>query len=148
MTYEHNKTCPGCFKAKLIGGRCGNCGYNANDRKNLLALPEHTILARKYVVGKVLGVGGFGITYLSLDLSLNKLTAIKEYLPREIAGREAGSKTVKAHTDKEDELYRYGIERFMQEAQTLARFEHDSIVRIFDNTCPQVRRHVCKDGFK
>ncbi len=59
MTYEHHKTCPGCFKAKLIGGRCGNCGYNVNDRKNLLALPEHTILAGKYVVGKVLGVRGW-----------------------------------------------------------------------------------------
>ena len=47
------------------------------------ALPLGTIL-KEYEVESVLGVGGFGITYLAKDSNLDKLVVIKEYLPNDI----------------------------------------------------------------
>ena len=68
-----------------------------------------------YVIKKILGQGGFGITYLAEDTNLNQEVAIKEYLPVELAMREQFS---------------WGLDRFMSEAQTLAQFKHSNIVRV------------------
>lgn len=84
----------------------------------------------EYRLDRVLGVGGFGITYLGWDSHLEKEVAIKEYLPSEFAVR-TGEFTVqpKSSTDMED--YTWGLNRFLQEAQTLARFRHHSIVQVY-----------------
>jgi len=84
----------------------------------------------EYRLDRVLGVGGFGITYLGWDSHLEKEVAIKEYLPSEFAVR-TGALTVqpKSSTDMED--YSWGLNRFLQEAQTLARFRHHSIVQVY-----------------
>ena len=82
-----------------------------------------------YVIQKVLGQGGFGITYLAEDTNLNRKVAIKEYLPVEIAVRESDS-TVSPVSGDHGSQYQWGLDRFISEAQTLARFSHPNIVRV------------------
>ena len=83
----------------------------------------------EYELVRVLGSGGFGITYLGYDHHLDKAVAIKEYLPNDLAVRtENHSVLPKSTQDKAD--YEWGLERFLSEAQTLARFDHRHIIKI------------------
>ncbi len=94
-----------------------------------LALPRGYIL-KDYKIEKVLGHGGFGITYLASETNLNRHVAIKEYLPVEFAVRE-GDTTVKPKSSADKEDYEWGLERFVQEAGTLAVFRHPAIVSVY-----------------
>ena len=107
------------------------------------ALPAQSRL-HWYVIDKVLGQGGFGITYLARDTNLDQRVAIKEYLPVEFATRMPDA-TVRSRTDELRDRYRWGLDRFIQEARTLARFDHPSLVRVqsvfeFNNTAYMVMR--------
>lgn len=83
-----------------------------------------------YVISKILGQGGFGITYLAEDSNLGRDVAIKEYLPTGMAIRE-GDDSVQPVTGEHGEQYRWGLDRFISEAQTLARFKHKNIVHVY-----------------
>lgn len=98
-----------------------------------------------YRIERVLGQGGFGVTYLARDTNLDQLVAIKEYLPVEFAGR-ASDNAVQPRTEDHRERYQWGLERFISEAQTLAKFDHPSIVRVHsvfehNNTAYMVMRY-------
>ncbi len=94
-----------------------------------VALPKDTVLAGQYVIDKVLGQGGFGITYKALDHKTKKYVAIKEYFPDTMVTRE--STTVVPFTGERGEIYSYGKECFLQEAQTLVKFiGSENVVRI------------------
>ena len=83
----------------------------------------------EYELVRVLGSGGFGITYLGYDHHLDKAVAIKEYLPNDLAVRTDNQSVLpKSTQDKAD--YEWGLERFLTEAQTLARFDHRHIIKI------------------
>ena len=83
----------------------------------------------EYELVRVLGSGGFGITYLGYDRHLDKAVAIKEYLPNDLAVRTDNNSVLpKSSQDKAD--YEWGLERFLNEAQTLARFDHRHIIKI------------------
>jgi hypothetical protein len=104
-----------------------------------------------YVLERVLGQGGFGITYLARDTNLDQTVAIKEYLPTDVALRRADS-TVRPRTDGQGERYRTGLDRFIREARTLARFDHPNIVRVlsvfeFNNTAYMVMRFEEGENF-
>ncbi|VAW79108.1 Serine/threonine protein kinase [hydrothermal vent metagenome] len=77
----------------------------------------------------VLGAGGFGITYKAIDKDLKHEVAVKEYLPGEYSWR-IEDKTVVPKSSEVVEEYEYGLERFLDEGQTLAKFKHSNIVRV------------------
>ena len=92
------------------------------------ALPPGTRF-EEYRLDAVLGAGGFGITYRAYDANLDKFVAIKEYLPVEFATRtEASTVVPQSSTDAQD--YHWGLNRFLDEARTLARFDHPHLNRV------------------
>ena len=84
-----------------------------------------------YRVENILGQGGFGITYLARDEKLERDLAIKEYFPLEFSRREADGSVCPQSADDE-EVYKWGLDRFLAEGKTLARFKHPHIVRVID----------------
>ena len=83
----------------------------------------------EYQVRNVLGQGGFGITYLADDIKLDRVVALKEYLPRDFATRTTGS-TVVPNSSADAADYNWGLERFLDEARTLARFDHPHLNKV------------------
>jgi hypothetical protein len=94
------------------------------------ALPPGTLL-QEYSVLSVLGMGGFGITYLAADNNLHLKVAIKEFFPSSAVVRNPFSGAVALKSEQAQAEYSWGKDRFMREAQTLARFRHKNIVQVF-----------------
>jgi serine/threonine protein kinase len=92
------------------------------------ALPPGTEL-HEYRIERVLGHGGFGITYLARDVNLDKKVAIKEYLPNDLATRGEGL-TVALRTPDSGEHFRWGMESFIKEARVLGKFAHESLAQV------------------
>lgn len=105
--------------------------------------PGH--LVHWFKIERILGQGGFGITYLAIDTNLNRQVAIKEYLPVEIAVRDSNNSLYPISDNRSDQ-YSFGLSRFIEEAQTLAKFDHHNIVRVMtvfeaNNTAYMVMRY-------
>lgn len=118
-------------------------------KNNQNALPIGTRLD-EYEIKKILGAGGFGVTYLAYDVNLLIDVVIKEYLPNYLAVRKERDTIVPISNDDKDE-YEWGMKRFLEEAQTLASFKprHENIVKIIrffkkNNTAYFVMEH--EDG--
>ena len=92
------------------------------------ALPSGTRF-EEYRLDAVLGAGGFGITYRAYDAHLDKFVAIKEYLPVEFATRTEAS-TVVPYSNADAQDYHWGLTRFLDEARTLARFDHQHLNKV------------------
>jgi len=92
-----------------------------------------TILKDRYIVGQVLGFGGFGITYKAWDAKLETIVAIKEYYPSGIVNRVPGEQNVILFANSKANIYQAGLERFLDEARNMAKFNtHPNIVNIFE----------------
>ena len=124
-----NKLCMGCMR-ELDGGDgaiCPHCGYKVGSLNSSRGLQPQTILNGKYIVGKVIGEGGFGITYIAYDLVLNNRVAIKEYFPSELVTRDTSTGTqtsLTVLTGSKEEQYQKGMDRFVKEAANLVKFNN------------------------
>ena len=94
-----------------------------------LVLPLNTVLDGSYRIMRVVGSGGFGITYEAEDINLGTMVAIKEYYPFDFGDRDA-TMSVRPKSERHKQTFDWGRSNFLQEARTLARFEHPSIVRV------------------
>lgn len=116
--------CLGCMKEKGESPVCSHCGY---DERSLPASPlflkPGVILKGQYLVGKVLGSGGFGITYLGYDINLGLKLAIKEYFPTGLVTREPSASTVTVYSGDNADNFAFGLDKFLDEARTLAKFD-------------------------
>ena len=163
---DFKKLCPGCMREikenensgnrekgknaekSAEGGyskadfHCPHCGFSESEYKqNPRCLPLNTILAGKYLVGKVLGEGGFGITYMGYDLNMETRIAIKEYFPVELVSRDTtrrtmgeggavsgtsasggGSDRVISLSGEKSKTYQQGLKKYVDEARNISRF--------------------------
>ncbi len=126
--------CPNCFTKNEEGNdRCKECGSLIQENESH-QLKVGSLLHERYLVGKVLGQGGFGITYLGKDTTLDRLVAIKEYFPMGFVNRHHTITDNVSVTMKESaDFFVEGKEKVLLEARTLAKFSGDpNIVGIWD----------------
>lgn len=129
--FSSNDLCFYCLQPKSpLEIPCPHCKKDESSFDfHPLYLKPKTILKAQYLIGKVLGQGGFGITYLGVDIHLHKFVAIKEYLPTTLATRE---ETHVIPLQNHTKNFRKGLHSFLEEAQHLARFNHPHIVRVLN----------------
>ena len=138
---DPNKLCMGCMaELPYPGSRCPYCGFEVRSyQRPENSLPLYEIVNGKYLIGRVIGKGGFGITYIGWDFYQSKKVCIKEYFPRLIAARntQAGtyseqiSVSIRYSTDagthtlnpaKAKHVYTEGLKTYIKEAENLSRF--------------------------
>ncbi|MCC6364395.1 MAG: protein kinase [Bryobacterales bacterium] len=126
--------CMGCMEPRGAGDTCAHCGYReGTEPDSPLHLRPRTELHGQYLIGKVLGHGGFGVTYLGWDLNLARKIAIKEYLPSGVAVRTGANSEVIPFSGDSRKDFEYGLERYLDEARTVARFQtHPSVVSVLN----------------
>lgn len=148
--------CPYCMNPIEPGEPCASCGLTEGTyTPSPHHLPPGTVLADRYLVGRVLGEGGFGITYIGCDLRLELRVAIKEYYPGDRVSRNsAASLSVSSYTGDLGRGFEAGRERFIREARLMARMDKTpQIVAVRDffqanNTAYIVMEYVDGTTFK
>lgn len=116
--------------------KCPHCGFDPNAYKvNPRCLRLGTKLAGKYIIGKVIGEGGFGITYIGWDEKLELPIAIKEFFPPKIASRDTttGNNTIYMFDHADEKSFEEGMRRSVKEARSMSKLEaYEGIVSIRD----------------
>ena len=129
------RRCMGCMELyEETLDTCPHCGYvHGTPAKEAYHILPGSLLAGRYIVGQVLGFGGFGVTYIGYDQVLQQKVAIKEYLPSEFATRMPQQEDVTIYSGEKEEQFLAGREKFVEEARRLAKFQSQSgIVQIYD----------------
>ena len=128
-----NNRCFGCMEEKQNHPICEHCGFDERQQNLPHQLPMGSILRGQYLIGRVLGQGGFGITYLGWDLYLQMPVAVKEFYPSSCVTRNAWETSqITCYTGPESKIYEANKARFMREGQALARFKNlQNIVQIY-----------------
>ena len=96
-------------------------------------LPNGTLLqGGKYRIERVLGQGGFGITYLATQVMLDRTVAIKEFFIQSLCGRDNESTVVKTVSQQNESTIARYKNKFLIEANTISKLHHPNIISIFD----------------
>ena len=130
------KRCLGCMEQYDDAlNVCPHCGYVCGTpAEESIHMQPGTLLHDRYIVGRVLGYGGFGVTYIGWDGKLEQKVAIKEYLPGEFSTRMPGQSQVTVFNGDKSEQFRDGLKKFVEESKRLAKFQNEAgIVKIFDS---------------
>ena len=128
--------CMGCMNTfSPQYNTCPHCGYVVGTGvENAMHMAPGSVLADRYILGRVVGFGGFGVTYIAWDKTLCQRVAIKEYLPSEFSTRSAGQTNVTVFSGDKTIQFQDGLGKFVDEAKRLAKFQNDNgIVRVFDS---------------
>nr|MCR5162095.1 protein kinase [Lachnospiraceae bacterium] len=127
-----------CYKCmnQYNGEVCNLCGFDSRTYQPIpTALMPETLLRKNYLLGRVLGKGGFGITYIAYDFKGKRRVAIKEYFPSSIVTRDA-TRTTKVETITDAEVYHNTVQKFYNEAKILSQLNDvPAIVKIYDFFC-------------
>lgn len=117
--------CTSCFEQyEEKFNVCPYCGYYEDMQENPInRLPHGVVLNGRYIVGKTLGVGGFGITYKAWDLKLENVVAIKEYFPSSLVNRAPGSKNIILINNKNEKIFKIGYNRLLDESRYVAKMQ-------------------------
>lgn len=121
--FDPNRICLGCMEELKNGDAvCPKCGWNNAVNNNVShQLLAGSVLMGKYLVGRVLGEGGFGITYIGWDLILDRKVAIKEFYPQGIVNRELTHHSTVVSCIGKEEFIEKEKEGFIKEAKTMAK---------------------------
>ena len=126
------KTCARC-SSPVKGGRCPVCGFDCSDELEQVNLTAGVVLDDRYVIGKTIGSGGLGVTYLAYDTTLEKSVAIKEYYPKNVAVRAADNVTLEPLTSMQAAEFERGRENLEKEAEILSELGNETdIIKIFN----------------
>lgn len=124
-TIDPKCLCPGCMAVLDEPDLpCPLCGFDKTTyAPSPRSLRPFTILSGKYLVGKVIGEGGFGITYIGFNLDTELPVAIKEYFPSELATRDiTAGNALSIFAGESQQLYKEGLEKYLREARNLTMF--------------------------
>lgn len=129
-----SELCMNCFSVKGQYEVCPFCGYaEGTPPKQPHYLTPGTLLGNRFIVGTVIGVGGFGITYKCFDTTLGVTVAVKEFYPSGLVNRAPGERRVGLLSGDKEGQYRERLQRFLMEAQSVAQFgKAKDIVNVFD----------------
>ena len=122
--------CKYCFAAGVSEDQC-TCKQEAE--RHPAALPISTVLKNRYVVGMILGKGGFGITYLCFDSVQKCRVAIKEFYPSALVSRVGMENPNVVYNSDDKESILYGLKKFEDEARMLNKLQNvEDIVDVYD----------------
>lgn len=143
MAHEY---CFGCME-EIDGYPCPHCSWSPAAETKPYALRPGSILKGRYLIGKVLGQGGFGITYMGLDLHLQRKLAIKEYYPSDFVCRKDSSGTVSWFSGEMARNAREsGQDMFLQEARRMSKVSRiPEVVQVFDMFRENDTAYICMD---
>ncbi|MDE7231292.1 MAG: protein kinase [Oscillospiraceae bacterium] len=123
--------CENCFE-EITTPVCLHCGYKAGMNDPTMLAPGSVLLG-KYIVGRIMGKGGFGVTYLAYDVTMGRKVAIKEFFPYGVALRATGTTTVSVSSMDNADAFKLGAEKFYNEAKLVAKFNgNPNIVGVYE----------------
>lgn len=130
-----SELCMGCMeKLEESETICSHCGYKKGTPPlEAYHINPGAVLKERYIIGRVIGFGGFGVTYLAYDTVLEKRIAIKEYLPGEFSTRMPNQLKVTIYSGDKEEQFLTGRKKFIDEAVRLAKFQNvQEVVHVYD----------------
>lgn len=134
MQFKGMNLCDFCFEPIGPGNVCSKCGlsHETYQAEAGLLMPGTNLLG-KYIIGRVLGRGGFGATYLAYSSERDEVVAIKEYYPTGIANRAKGEDKISIVSDDKRRVFEKGANRFFEEAKTISKFNtNKNVVSVYE----------------